>query len=147
MKASILKLSFLIYLCAVCAVHCQTNNNTPGNTNTTNRTKYMSYTLVNLQNNKKIANPTEADIRTMIASLKEDFGPVMELNTPSVEQPLQMDMVDKGLFGFTCREGDMAYTTKNGHECSTEVAIKIIISYRDGTSGWKKMSEWDHFKP
>jgi len=117
------------------------------NTTTTTRTKHMNYTLVNLQNNKKIPNPTDADVRAVVISLKDDFGPVLELNTPGVEQPLQMDKIEKALFGFTCTDGDMVYTTKNGRECSTEVAIKIIISYRDGTADWKTMSEWDHLKP
>lgn len=117
------------------------------NANATTHKKKMNYTLVNLQNHKKIPNPTDADIRAVITSLKDDYGPVLELETPGVEQPLQMDKIDKGLFGFTCRDGDLAYTTKNGHECSTEAAIKLIISYRDGTADWKTMSQWNHFKP
>jgi hypothetical protein len=148
MKTHILKIACIIHLCATCAAYCQiktnesTATNTTVNTNSTSHTKLMNYTLVNLQNNKKISNPTDADIRATIASLKDDFGPVLELNTPGVEQPLQMDMIDKALFGFTCRDGDQVYITKNGHEYSTEVAIKIIISYRDQTPDWKKLGEW-----
>jgi hypothetical protein len=125
----------LLLLVGTCVVSAQTTNTTP-------HTKTMSYTLKNLQNDKAISNPTDADIRATVTSLKDDFGPALALETNSGDQPLSMDEIDKGKFGFTCMDGKTTYFTKEGHECSAEVAIKIIISYRDGTSDWKTLAEW-----
>jgi hypothetical protein len=113
-------------------------------TNTTPRTKTMSYALRNLQNDKVIPNPTDADIRATIASLKDDFGPVLALEIGD-SQPLQMDEVSKGHFGFSCQEGQTGYFSDK-HEFSTEDAIKLIISFRDGTADWKKMTTWRQVK-
>jgi hypothetical protein len=118
----------------------------PDNTITATHAKIMNYKLVNLQNNKVIPNPTDADIRAAVASIHDDFGPVLALETTGEEQPLQMDEIAKGSFGFNCKDGDMGYFVKKGHECSAEAAIKIIISYRDGTADWKTMTEWDKLK-
>jgi hypothetical protein len=43
-------------------------------TNTPTHTKAMNYKLTNLQNNKVIENPTEADIRSVVVSLHDDDG-------------------------------------------------------------------------
>jgi len=102
----------------------------------------MNFKLTSEQNNKVIANPTDADIHAMVVSLTDDFGPVLTLQTPGDAQYLSMDEIAKGKFGFTCKDGNIAWTTKDGHECSPEVAIKIIISYRDQTPDWKKLGEW-----
>jgi len=118
----------------------------PNKTITSTHPKIMNYKLVNLQNNKVIPNPTDADIRATVHSLHDDFGPVLALETTGEEQPLQMDEIEKGSFGFNCKDGDTGYFVKKGHECSAEVAIKIIISYRDGTADWKTMTEWDKLK-
>jgi hypothetical protein len=115
-------------------------------TNTPPHTKTMSYTLRNLQNDKAIPNPTDADIKATVASLKDDFGPVLALEIGADDQPLSMDEIAKGKFGFSCVDGKTAYFTKEGHECSAEVAIKIIISYRDGTPDWKTLGEWKQGK-
>ena len=107
----------------------------------------MSYKLKNQQNGKVILNPTDVDIKAMVASLKDDFGPVLALVTDSGDEPLSMDEIEKGKFGFTCQDGNTVYFSKDGHECSADVAIKIIISYRDGTQDWKKLSDWKQGKP
>jgi hypothetical protein len=115
-------------------------------TNTTSNTKTMSYTLRNMQNDKTIPNPTDEDICAAMASLKDDFGPALVLETSAGDQPLSMDEVEKGKFGFTCQDGKVTYMSKEGHECSTDVAIKILIAYRDGKPDWKTMGDWKQLK-
>jgi hypothetical protein len=107
----------------------------------------MNYKLVNLQNDKTNPKSTDDEIKAMLASLNDDFGPVFALETSSGDQPLSMDQIGKGKFGFTCQDGNVVYTTKKGHECAADVAIKIIVSYRDSTADWKKLGEWDQVKP
>jgi hypothetical protein len=107
------------------------------------KAKSMNYKLVNMQNNKTTPKPTDDDVKTTVASLGDDFGPVIALETESGDQPLSMDEIDKGKFGFTCQDGDVVYTTKKRHECAADVAVKIIISYRDSTADWKKLGDWD----
>ena len=135
----------LMLLAACCAVSAQTTNS-PTNPTPPAPKKSMSYTLRNLQNDKTIPNPTDADIRATVASLKDDFGPVLALEGSASDQALSMDEIEKGKFGFTCMEGKTAYIIKEGQECSPEVAIKIIISYRDGTPVWKTLGVWRQIK-
>lgn len=123
--------------------NAQTTNTPSTNGNTTTSKTIMNFTLMNQQNQKALANPTDADIRAMVVSLTDDLGPVLTLQTPADAQYLSMDEIAKGKFGFTCKDGNISWTTKKGHECSTEEAIKIIISYRNQTPDWKKLGEWD----
>lgn len=124
-------------------ISAQTTNNAATSAPVTSPEKAMNFKMTNEQCYKVIANPTDADIRGMIASLTNDFGPVLSLETPGNAQYLSMDEITKGKFGFTCKDGNIAWTTKDGFECSPEVAIKIIISYRDQTPDWKKLGEWE----
>lgn len=107
---------------------------------------HRNYKLVNLQNNKTDPKTTDDEIKAMVASFHNDFGPVFALETGSGDQPLTMDQVGKGKFCFTCQDGNLVYIMTTGHECSADVAIKIIISYRDATADWKKLADWDQVK-
>jgi hypothetical protein len=134
-------ISTLIFATGIYA-NAQTVSAPSTHTNTTTPKKSVNFKLTNEQNNKVVANPTDADIHAMVVSLTDDFGPVLSLQTLGDAQYLSMDEISKSKFGFTCKDGNIAWTTKDGHECSPEVAIKIIISYRDQTPDWKKLGEW-----
>ena len=41
----------------------------------------MTYKLINLQNDKSITNPTDADIQAAVNSIRDDFWPVLALET------------------------------------------------------------------
>jgi hypothetical protein len=43
---------------------------------------------------------------------------------------------------FNCQDGKTTYILKEGHECSAEVAIKILVSFRNGTQDWKTLTVW-----
>jgi hypothetical protein len=111
-------------------------------TNTPTHTKAMNYKLTNLQNNKVIDNPTETDIRAVVASLHDDDGGILTLDPDGADSSMQIDQVEKGRFHFNCQDGKTTYIQKEGHECSSEVAIKILISFRNGTKDWKTLTEW-----
>jgi hypothetical protein len=131
-------------LFALCIhVNGQTTNNAVPNAPVTSHKKIMPFKLTNERNHKVIADPTDADIRGMVAFLTDDFDPVLTLQTPGDAQYLTMDEIGKGKYGFSCKDGKIAYITKKGRECSSELAIKIIISYRDQTQEWKNLGQWE----
>jgi serine/threonine protein kinase len=122
------------------------NAYTPATVSRTKKT--MNYTLRNLQNNNSVLNPTDADIRAMVASLHEDSDPVLALETDAEDfnQPLRMDEVSHGRYTFVCLDGKVPYFSKPGRSVSAEIAILIIISYRDGNDAWKRLTEWEKGK-
>jgi hypothetical protein len=125
----------LLLLAGVFTAGAQTTNTPPP-------TKTMNYKLTNLQNSKVISNPTEADISAVVASLHDDDGGILTLDPEGVDSSMQIDLVEKGRFHFTCQDGKTTYILKEGHECSAEVAIKILVSFRNGTQDWKTLTVW-----
>jgi hypothetical protein len=125
----------LLLLAGVFTIGAQTTN-TPPSTNA------MNYKLTDLQNGKVIFNPTEADIRAVVASLHEDDGGILTLDSESADSSMQIDLVEKGRFHFCCQDGKTTCIQEEGHECSTEVSIKILVAFRNGTKDWKTLTEW-----
>jgi hypothetical protein len=64
------------------------------------------------------------------------------LDPEGTDSSMQIDLVEKGRFHFLCQDGKTTFIQKEGHECSADVAIKILIAYRNGTKDWKALSEW-----
>jgi hypothetical protein len=108
--------------------------------------KATNYKLTNLENKKVVLNPTDVDIQAMVASLHEDDGGVLNLDSDASGSLMQIDSYAMGRFHFICQDGKTTYFQKVGHECTSEVAVKILIAYRNGTKDWKTLSEWDEIR-
>lgn len=129
----------LLFLAGICAVSAQT-------TNTTSHAKTMTYKLRNLQNDKATPNPTEADIKTAIAALHDDFGPVLALEANENDNTMQLiGTGTKDHFYFTGHEGTRDYSSAKDREFSAEEATKILVAYRNGDEKWKTLIalKWD----
>ena len=88
-----------------------------------------------------IPNPTEADIRAAVTSYK-DF----QINTSEVDDFLRITVPpSEHTFIFDGRDGNVGYMTKKD-VVSTEVAVKIMTAYRNGSADWKKMVDWEQVK-
>jgi hypothetical protein len=115
-------------------------------TNSPARMKATNYKLTNLENKKVVLDPTDADIQAMVTSLHEDDGGVLNLDSDASESLMQIDSYAMGRFHFICQDGKTTYFQKKGYECTSEVAIKILIAYRNGTKDWKTLSEWNEIR-
>lgn len=134
----------LLLLAACCAVSAQTTNS---NTNTPAKIKSMNYTLTFvLENNqKKIPNPTEADIRAaMHTPVSDDVGGIFYIGEDGTDDLLQIEANGKGHFNLSyvpSADGKGSLFSKRDN-FTFEEALKILLAYRNGDPGWKKLLEW-----
>ncbi len=137
----------LLLIVGCCTVSAQTTNKLT----TTPAQKTLNYTLIFVieNNQKKIANPTEADIRTaMHTPVSDDVGGIFQIMPDGKPETLQIEANGKGHFALDyCPNAD-----PDGKDCvfskqdtlTFEEALKVLLAYRNGSADWKKLVEWKH---
>jgi hypothetical protein len=111
-------------------------------TNTTTHTKTMSYTL-DICGDKKIQNPTEADIRQAISTLDTDKNSAFLILETSDMTYIQSSGDKKLGFDLEYQDGDKKHHFRAKRDSFTaEEIIKAMTSYSAGTDDWKKLTEW-----
>ena len=99
----------------------------------------MNYTLTFTDSQKKITNPTEADIRAAFnTKVRDDLGSVFDIASGS--DALQLELMAKGRFAFTYVGAEDSYASKR-ENFSAEEALKVMLAYRNGSPDWKSLVE------
>jgi len=120
-------------------------------TNTPPHTKTMSYTLTFVleDNQKKIPNPTDADIQAaMHTKVSDDVGGIFQLGVDGTNDALQLEANGKWHFQFTYEPNadpsgkDILLSKRDNF--TFEEALKVLLAYRNGSADWKKLVEWKH---
>jgi len=125
----------LLFLSGVVTVGAQSTNTTP-------HTKTMSYTL-DICGDKKIQNPTEADIRQAISTLDTDKNSAFLILGTSNMTYIQSSGDKKVGFDLEYQDGDLKHHFRAKRDSfKAEEIIKAMTSYSAGTDEWKKISEW-----
>ena len=141
MKALFLILTIsALFLAGVSSVEAQTN--TPPKVTT--KTNSMNYTL-DLDpgdGSKAIHNPTEADIRKAVASLRDDTEPGFLILRKNAGNAIQATCVAKGSFVIQTQEGGENHQFEAVKELSTDATTKLLLAYVSDDPGWKKLTNW-----
>lgn len=141
MKTTIVKLVALIIVCTCAALsaNCQTNS-TP---KTTTQTNSMTYT-VDIDGKKwpSILNPTEVDIRTTVASLRDDAEPGFMILREDAGNMIQATCVAKNSFVIQYQEGDENHLYQASKNFPAGAVTKLLLAYKGGDPDWKKLTDW-----
>ena len=103
----------------------------------------MTYTLdIDPADGKKVvSNPTDADIRKTVASLRDDAEPGFLILRKDAGNMIQVTCVAKDSFAIQTQEGDEKHQYQASKNVSAEAAIKLLLAYRTGNPDWKKLAE------
>ena len=100
----------------------------------------MSYTL-DICGEKKIQNPTEADIRQAISILDADKNSAFLILGTWDMTYIQSSGDTKDGFDLEYQDGDLKHHYR-ANKFKAEEIIKAMTSYSTGTDNWKKTAEW-----
>jgi len=97
---------------------------------------------LDLSEEKKVSNPTEADIRAGVTSLDGDKNIYVIVRTDA-KHWIQASWAAEGVVDFDFADGsrDAQYHTPKRYP--KEIAMKVLVSYLSGTADWKKLVEWE----
>jgi hypothetical protein len=123
-----------------------TTGETTTNNNTITEGKPMSYTLELQDGGKTIHDPAETDIRLMLVSHKDDFGPVLVINTEGTDDFIRVVAEQDGHFSFQYSpDGKTVFVSKK-ETFSVDEATKVAAGYTKGSPDWKHSVEWKELK-
>ncbi|MGZ5508709.1 MAG: hypothetical protein ACXWKH_20235 [Limisphaerales bacterium] len=119
-------------------------------TNTTSKaathTNSMTYTLEFQENDKIIHNPTEADIRSALASHNDDFGPVLVIKTDGTADFIRVVAEQDGHFSFQHSPDGKVVFVSTKETFSVDEATKVAVGYAKGLPDWKNLVDWKELK-
>jgi hypothetical protein len=129
-----------LFLAAVDSGMAQTNT-TP---KTTNPTKSMTYTLDMdpSDGTKAVRNPTEADIRKAVASLRGDAEPGFLILRKDEANVIQVTCVAQDSFAIQSQEGDEQHQFQTTKNLSAKTTTNLLLAYRNDDANWKKLTDW-----
>ena len=104
----------------------------------------MSYTLDidPGDGTKAVHNPTEADIRKAVASLRADAEPGFLILHKDQTHALQVTCVAHDSFTIQSLEGDEQHQYQASKNFPAEATTKMLLAYRNGDPDWKKLADW-----
>jgi hypothetical protein len=115
-------------------------------TNTTTKPNNMSFTLEMQDTAKILHNPAETDIRSALASHKDDFGPVLVIKTDGTTDFIRVVAEQDGHFSFQhSPDGKIVFVSKK-ETFSVDEATKVAAGYAKGLPDWKNLVEWKELK-
>jgi hypothetical protein len=129
-----------LFLAAVDSGRAQTNTTPKTNTST----KSMTYTLDidPGDGTKAVHNPTEADIRKAVVSLRGDAEPGFLILRKDEAHVLQVTCVAHDSFAIQSQEGDEQHQFQASKNLSADTTTKLLLAYRNGDADWKKFTDW-----
>jgi len=132
-----------LFTLTVCGLLLAAVDSGRAQTNTT-PTKSMTYTLdIDPGDGKKaVHNPTEADIRKAVASLRGDAEPGFLILRKDAAHVLQVTCVAHDSFAIQSQEGDEQHQFQAAKNLSAETTTKLLLAYQKGDTDWKKFTDW-----
>jgi hypothetical protein len=111
----------------------------------------LSCTLKLWKNGRIIPNPTEADIRAEVLALDDSvFGPRLRLSMNGNGSQIELSGTPQDGFALDYRERS---TDETGYfyasrrcDYPADVAIRILIAYRNSVADWATMAEWKRLR-
>ncbi|EEF58027.1 serine/threonine-protein kinase [Pedosphaera parvula] len=91
---------------------------------------------------KAIQNPTEANIRKAVASLRGDAEPGFLILHKDAENMLQATCLAKDSFTIQLQEGGEQHQYQATKNLSADTTTKLLLAYRNGDPDWKMFADW-----
>lgn len=104
--------------------------------------KTMSYTL-DICGDKKIENPTEAEIRQAVLALDTTKNEAFLVLGSTDMTYIQTGGDQKVGFDLEYQESDVRHHYRAKRDFTAEEIVRILVSYAAGTDNWKKSAEWE----
>ena len=117
-----------------------------GTTTTTSpKAKTMNCTL-DICGDKKIQNPTDADIRQAVFALDTKMGEAFLILGPTDMTYIQSSGDQKVGFDLEYQETDTKHHYRAKRNFTADEIVKALVSYSTGSDDWKKTAEWELIK-
>ncbi|HZQ48260.1 MAG TPA: protein kinase [Verrucomicrobiae bacterium] len=91
---------------------------------------------------KAMHNPTEADIRKAVASLRGDAEPGFLILHKDAGNMIQATCLAKDSFTVQSQEGDEQHQFQATKNLSADTTTKLLLAFRNGDPDWKKFADW-----
>ncbi len=102
----------------------------------------MNCTL-NIRGNKKMLNPSAADIRAAVFALDTRKGDASLVLGPTEMTYIQTGGDQRVGFDLEYQEGDTDHHYRATRDFTAEEITKALVSYAAGEDNWKAMAEWE----
>jgi hypothetical protein len=136
-----LLLSFALFTVAIGCGRQTTATNSPPEIKTMN-----SAMELDVCGDKKIQNPTEADIRQAVFGLDTKKGEAFLVLGPTDMTYIQTSGDQKVGFDLEYQQTDANHHYRAKRDLTADEVIKALTSYCIGSDDWKKATEWEHIK-
>lgn len=95
---------------------------------------------------KATHNPTEADIRKAMDSLRGDAEPGFLILHKDAGNVIQATCLAKDSFTIQSQEGDEQHQYQATKNLSADSTTKLLLAYRKGDPDWKTLVDWKELK-
>ena len=92
---------------------------------------------------KKIPNPSEADIRQAVFGLDTNKGEAFLILGPTDMTYIQTSGDKKVGFDLEYQEADANHHYRAKRDFTAEEVVKALVSYSTGSDDWKKTTKWE----
>lgn len=127
----------VVSLALACGCNKQPGSNAPGKT--------LSCTL-EVGGEKKIPNPSEADIRGAVMAMDTRKGGAFLVITVTELTYIQTSGDHRLGFELEFQERDVQHHYRTKRRLNTEEVVKVLAAYATGQGEWKQTADWTPIK-
>ncbi len=102
----------------------------------------MSY-ILDICGDKKIQNPTEADIRQAVFALDTKQGDAFLVLGPTDMTYIQTSGDKEVGFDLEYQETDVEHHYRAKRDLTADEVVKALVLYSTGSDEWKRIAEWE----
>jgi hypothetical protein len=92
---------------------------------------------------KKIQNPTEADIRRAVFALDTEMNDAFLILGRTDVAYIQTSGDQKAGFELEYQEDDIKHHYRATRDLTADEIVKALVSYSIGSDDWKRLVEWE----